>query len=1123
MFFGSNTNQSQQNNINQLNQNTGFNNIANTGYIDPYNAYQQTSSAGVTPFGGFDSNDDFGSYLFNQYGASYLECSMQYNVFDQQSETTSDELDLMYKPFGRDPDSPDDHIHSNTFEDTTIINIAYKNDLSLDEYRWQFYRTHPKDVYVIQREIKRSSGSNDQSSTRTNTTGLNLSQTHNIHTTSDGSSRQGTNTLQSTGFGTTGLTQSNTSLFGQPSTNTGFGQSTTNLFGQSTTTTGFGQPTNSLFGQPTSNTGFGQSSSTLFGQPSNNTGFGQSNTSLFGQTTTNTGFGQPSTIGFGQTNNTTLGQTNTTGFGQSTTNTGFSNPSSSLFGQPTTNTAFGQSGINTGFGQSNVGTTGFGQSSINTGFGQGGSNLFSQPSTNSGFGQTNTSLFGQPSTNTTFTQSNINNTGFGQTNTNTGFGQTTSGLFGQTSTTSAFGQTPTINTGFGQTSINTGLVQPSSNLFGQPSTTTTGLGQTTTMGFTQPSINTGFGQTNINTGFGVPTTTNTSFGQADFTNTTLGQTGLNTGLGQIGVNTGLNQTGFTNTFGQPTNTALGQANTTTGAAQPTVITTSSGQTSIIDSGFLDPSGIKNTSLHKSMPNVSSVYIQPVNVYDGNILQTNIKRYKSGKVSFVGSLCQIESSQLPNTQCATNGTSNRCGAPGTNNGHLGSLNGSGAFTNSVNQLGNSNVSQVLQNPVDAETYLRTKTLAEEVRAELLIFDRHMMEGKFDREREFRRIMRSIDADMYYRTKSASKKLKNRWINDEEEDEVLANGSKSESKKHPNLYLLKPPYGPTPKDFIIQSFKLRAEQEKAEEEKADLEREEQEEMSDPILSYERMCRKGYGEEYEYLEGKMWESARETRRSIIKKAEQIRAERRKEREEAYCNTFEEVFEKADKMLNSDENFLEPDSTWNWDDPLSNLVPKETEDELYYSCDEEDEEEEKQEVEKPEDLPNPNAPKLKGEGYVTRPHINLLKAMTDKELSEVKEFQISRDGYGDILFPGVTDVRGLDLDDIVDIGYRQVSLYGGKTKAPEEGKGLNKRAYVSINNCTPDKDEQTRFTSETSHKFMMKKYTKIIGCNYLGMNFKTGTWLFETPFFVGKADGIVRDGTIRYFDAERNKDLFD
>lgn len=41
----------------------------------------------------------------------------------------------------------------------------------------------------------------------------------------------------------------------------------------------------------------------------------------------------------------------------------------------------------------------------------------------------------------------------------------------------------------------------------------------------------------------------------------------------------------------------------------------------------------------------------------------------------------------------------------------------------------------------------------------------------------------------------------------------------------------------------------------------------------------------------------------------------------------------------------------------------------------------------------------------------------MSDEELAAVPNFRIIRDGYGEILWEGKTDVRGLNLDELVFI----------------------------------------------------------------------------------------------------------
>ncbi|KAK8450285.1 hypothetical protein SEVIR_7G340584v4 [Setaria viridis] len=58
----------------------------------------------------------------------------------------------------------------------------------------------------------------------------------------------------------------------------------------------------------------------------------------------------------------------------------------------------------------------------------------------------------------------------------------------------------------------------------------------------------------------------------------------------------------------------------------------------------------------------------------------------------------------------------------------------------------------------------------------------------------------------------------------------------------------------------------------------------------------------------------------------------------------------------------------------------------------------------------------------------------------SRVKDFVVGRHGYGSIKFLGETDVRGLDLESIVEFNNREVIVYKDDSKKPPVGEGLNK-----------------------------------------------------------------------------------
>jgi len=82
----------------------------------------------------------------------------------------------------------------------------------------------------------------------------------------------------------------------------------------------------------------------------------------------------------------------------------------------------------------------------------------------------------------------------------------------------------------------------------------------------------------------------------------------------------------------------------------------------------------------------------------------------------------------------------------------------------------------------------------------------------------------------------------------------------------------------------------------------------------------------------------------------------------------------------------------------------------------------------------------------YYTKPSIEMLASLSEDDLARVDNFEVGRFGYGKITWPGLTDLRGLDLDAIIDIEYKKVAVYPGST-APPVGTGLNKTAVVELN----------------------------------------------------------------------------
>lgn len=142
-------------------------------------------------------------------------------------------------------------------------------------------------------------------------------------------------------------------------------------------------------------------------------------------------------------------------------------------------------------------------------------------------------------------------------------------------------------------------------------------------------------------------------------------------------------------------------------------------------------------------------------------------------------------------------------------------------------------------------------------------------------------------------------------------------------------------------------------------------------------------------------------------------------------------------------------------------------------------------------------NPPTLKKTGYHTLPSIELLETMTDDDLSEIREFRVWRPGYGEIKWEGFVDIRGLNLDRIIHIGNKMVSVYEDydETSKPPVGKELNRPAIVTLQNVFPKKGATPAKQLEFVEK--LKKTCDENGSKFIDYNSEIGEWIFRTEHF--------------------------
>ena len=147
---------------------------------------------------------------------------------------------------------------------------------------------------------------------------------------------------------------------------------------------------------------------------------------------------------------------------------------------------------------------------------------------------------------------------------------------------------------------------------------------------------------------------------------------------------------------------------------------------------------------------------------------------------------------------------------------------------------------------------------------------------------------------------------------------------------------------------------------------------------------------------------------------------------------------------------------------------------------------------------------PKLPRADYFTEPSIEELAAKERAEAGycgSVRDFVVGRHGYGSIKFLGVTDVRCLDLESIVEFNNREVIVYKDDSKKPPVGEGLNKAAEVTLLNikCINKKtgEQYCEGARVERYREMLVKKAEEQGAEFVSFDAAKGEWKFRVKHF--------------------------
>ncbi|KAJ6232996.1 nuclear pore complex protein nup98-nup96 [Anaeramoeba flamelloides] len=135
----------------------------------------------------------------------------------------------------------------------------------------------------------------------------------------------------------------------------------------------------------------------------------------------------------------------------------------------------------------------------------------------------------------------------------------------------------------------------------------------------------------------------------------------------------------------------------------------------------------------------------------------------------------------------------------------------------------------------------------------------------------------------------------------------------------------------------------------------------------------------------------------------------------------------------------------------------------------------------------------------YYTIPPSRKLLTMSVNQLSKIEDLVIGRKCYGEVMFPGITDINNLNLEDIVFFYQTQIIVYPDVTKKPKPGEGLNKRARILLQNCYPLKKGSKEYSKNPEKIKNLVKKLKMVTKKFDGkfINWSKGKWIFEVENF--------------------------
>jgi hypothetical protein len=132
--------------------------------------------------------------------------------------------------------------------------------------------------------------------------------------------------------------------------------------------------------------------------------------------------------------------------------------------------------------------------------------------------------------------------------------------------------------------------------------------------------------------------------------------------------------------------------------------------------------------------------------------------------------------------------------------------------------------------------------------------------------------------------------------------------------------------------------------------------------------------------------------------------------------------------------------------------------------------------------------------QGYTLTPPLAELQRMSSDELAAVTDFSVAREGFGSVKWLGRVDVRGLDVEKVVEINAMSIEVYKSEGDTPERGTKLNRDAICTIEHM----EVPSHFASRARFvEWLRDEYTPKMDADFVHYDVADDTWTFKVKHF--------------------------